>query len=119
SGYSGNEDWRDMPDPYHESQLEELEHQVALLDFNDEQNLIADQILGSLDEDGYFRREIEAVVDNIAFNNGILTNKEEVEYVRQAIQRLDPPGIDSKDLRDCLLLQLEMMPEEAEGRQHA
>lgn len=119
TGYSGNEDWRDLPDPYHESQLEELEQQVSLLDFNEEQKLIADQILGSLDEDGYFRREIEAVVDNIAFNHGTLTDKEEVEKVRKAIQKLDPPGIASRDLKDCLLIQLEMMPEGTEGRENA
>src|SRR5699024_12009368 len=47
SGYSGNEDWRDLPDPYHESLLEELEQQVSLLDFDEDQKLIATQILGS------------------------------------------------------------------------
>lgn len=120
SGGSGNgETWRDLPNPYHESLLEELEQQVSLLNFDEEQKLIADQILGSLDQDGYFRREIEAVVDNIAFNHGTLTNKEEVEKVRKQIQRLDPPGIASRDLRDCLLVQLEMMDEDAEGRNDA
>lgn len=119
SGYGGNEDWRDLPDPYHESFLEKLEQQVGLLDLNEEQQLIADQILGSLDHDGYFRREIEAVVDNIAFNEGTLTSKEEVEKIRKKIQRLDPPGIASRDLRDCLLVQLKMMDENIEGRNDA
>ncbi|MGD8426185.1 MAG: RNA polymerase factor sigma-54 [Balneolaceae bacterium] len=120
SGSSGNgsETWRDLPNPYHESLLEELEQQVALLDFDENQKLIAAQILGSLDQDGYFRREHEAVVDNIAFNYGVLTSKEEVEQVRKEIQRLDPPGIASKDLRDCLLVQLELMNDE-EGRENA
>lgn len=119
SGYSGNQEWRDLPDPYHESFLEELEQQVGLLDLNEEQKLVADQILGSLDQDGYFRREIEAVVDNIAFNKGVLTNKEEVENVRKKIQKLDPPGIASRDLRDCLLIQLELMDPKAQGRDNA
>src|SRR5699024_39295 len=119
SGYSGNEDWRDLPDPYHESFLEELEQQVSLLDLDKEQKLIAAQILGSLDQDGYFRREVEAVVDNIAFNKSILTNADEVERVRKQIQRLDPPGIASKDLRDCLLIQLELMDKQAAGRSNA
>ncbi len=121
SNYSGggDETWRDLPNPYHESLLEELEQQVSLLNFNEEQKLIAVQILGSLDQDGYFRREIEAVVDNIAFNHGVLTNKEEVEKVRKEIQQLDPPGIASRDLRDCLLVQLEMMDDEPEGREVA
>lgn len=119
SGYAGNEEWRDLPDPYHESFLEELEQQVGLLDLNEKEKLIADQILGSLDQDGYFRREIEAVVDNIAFNEGVLTDSEEVEQVRKKIQQLDPPGIASRDLRDCLLTQLELMETEAEGRASA
>ena len=106
SAYSGEDEWRDIPNPYHESLLEELETQVALLDFSDEEMLISDQILGSLDEDGYFRRESEAVVDNIAFNHGILVKKEQVESVRKRIQHLDPLGIASKNLQDCLLCQV-------------
>jgi len=100
------EEWKELPNPYHASFLENLEEQVALLDLSDEEQLIADQILGSLDEDGYFRREIEAVVDNIAFNHGILTDAEQVEDIRKRIQQLEPTGIASRDLRDCLLVQL-------------
>ncbi|MDR9417521.1 RNA polymerase factor sigma-54 [Gracilimonas sp.] len=100
------EEWKELPNPYHASFLEQLEEQVALLDLSDEEQLIADQILGSLDEDGYFRRELEAVVDNIAFNQGILVDEEKVEEVRKKIQQLDPIGIASRDLQDCLLIQL-------------
>lgn len=110
SGSSGqsaaNDDWKDLPNPYHESLLEELEQQVSLLDFDEEEMLIADQILGSLDEDGYFRREVDAVVDNIAFNQGILVKASQVEKVRKQIQELEPVGIASRDLRDCLLCQV-------------
>ncbi len=119
SSGGGDQSWRDLPNPYHESLLEELEQQVALLDLDEEQKLIADQILGSLDEDGYFRREPEAVVDNIAFNEGVLTTQEDVEKVRKKIQRLDPPGIASRDLRDCLLIQLEMSESDSESREVA
>lgn len=101
------EEWKELPDPYHASFLEELEEQVSLLDLTDEEALVADQILGSLDEDGYFRRELEAVVDNIAFNHGILIDQETVENVRKRIQQLDPIGIASTDLQDCILVQLE------------
>lgn len=119
SGSSGNEEWRDLPNPYHESLLEELEQQVGLLNLDEKEQLIAEQILGSLDEDGYFRRETEAVVDNIAFNEGVLTTKEKVEEVRKQIQRLDPPGIASTDLQDCLKIQLELMNNGATGREYA
>ncbi|PKD42903.1 RNA polymerase factor sigma-54 [Rhodohalobacter barkolensis] len=120
SGFSGSsggdEDWRDLPNPYHQTLLEELEHQVSLLDLDDEEMLIADQILGSLDKDGYFRREIEAVIDNIAFNQGTLVSAAQVEKVRKMIQRLDPVGIASRDLRDCLLVQLKTSDIESEIR---
>ncbi len=115
----GSEDWRDLPDPYHETFLEELENQVALLDLSNEEKLIADQIIGSLDGDGYFRRETVAVVDNIAFNKGIQISEEKAEEVRKRIQRLDPPGIASKDLRECLLVQLKQMDPNASGRDTA
>ena len=119
NGSSANQEWRDLPNPYHETLLEELEQQVSLLNFDEKEKLIAVQILGSLEEDGYFRREIEAVVDNIAFNKGVLTTTETAEKVRKKIQRLDPPGIASKDLRDCLQVQLEMMGNNSEARNHA
>lgn len=106
TGGGADEEWKDLPDPYHESLLEELEKQVSLLDLSDDEQLIADQILGSLDEDGYFRRETEAVVDNIAFNHGVLVNADDIEKVRKEIQQLDPIGIASRDLRDCLSCQL-------------
>ncbi len=118
-GGSGNDDWRDLPNPYHESLFEDLEHQVSLLDLDDEEKLIAAQILGSLDEDGYFRREPEAVVDNIAFNHGILTSENQVEKVRRQIQKLEPVGIASSDLRDCLLVQLETMSNHSPERELA
>lgn len=111
---SYNEEWKDLPDPYHESLLEELEQQVSLLDFSDEELLIADQILGSLDEDGYFRRDLDAIVDNIAFNHGILVDTGLVNSVRKQIQQLDPVGIASTDLRDCLLCQVKHADSETE-----
>ena len=117
--YSGEEDWKDLPNPYHESLLEELEQQVALLDLDDDEKLIADQILGSLDEDGYFRREPEAVVDNIAFNHGRLVEKKQVEHVRKQIQKLEPIGIASRDLRDCLHCQVKYTDGDSAIRQIA
>lgn len=116
---SGDDDWRDLPNPYHQSLLEELESQVALMDLDEEEMLIADQILGSLDKDGYFRRETEAVVDNIAFNHGTLVSADQVEQVRKRIQRLDPVGIASRDLRDCLLVQLRSSGNDSEIKNKA
>ena len=81
------EEWRELPNKYEVTLLEKLEDQVSLLDLNDEEELIADQILGSLDEDGYFRRELIAVADNITFNHGVFIEEDDVEYVRKKIGR--------------------------------
>lgn len=113
------EEWRDIPDPYNATLLENLESQVSLLDLTDEEQLIADQILGSLDEDGYFRRELEAVADNIAFNHSVYVEAEDVDRVRKQIQLLDPIGIASVSLQDCLLIQLEQTSNELDGRELA
>lgn len=118
-GGSADEDWKDLPNPYHESLLEDLENQVGLLDLNEDEQLIADQILGSLDEDGYFRRDVDAVVDNIAFNHGRLIKAEQVESVRKQIQKLEPVGIASKNLQDCLLSQVKNSTDHSPVREKA
>ncbi len=107
--YDRNGEFSELPSPYYESILENLESQVNLLDLTDEEHLIAEQILGSLDEDGYFRRDPDAVADNIAFNHGIMITTELVDQVRKKIQRLDPIGIASLNLRECLLVQLDVL----------
>lgn len=124
SGASSNwnpdyDDWRDLPAPYEESQLEKLENQVMMLDLSEKQRLIADQILGSIDDDGYFRRDLAAVADGIAFQTGIPVKKQEAEEVLHIIQRLDPPGIASRNLRECLIIQLEVQKSDSYGRKLA
>jgi RNA polymerase sigma-54 factor len=109
-------DWEDIPKPYQKNLIEELEEQVSLLGLTETEYLIAEQILGSLSEDGYFRRDVDAIIDNIAFNHDAYVSEEEVERIRKKIQRLDPIGIASVDLRDCLLIQLEMLPDTVKYR---
>lgn len=67
---------------------------------------IAAFIIGSLDEDGYLRRDVESVVDDLAFRAGIDASSEEVLKMLKLVQDLDPPGVGARDLRECLLLQL-------------
>jgi RNA polymerase sigma-54 factor len=107
----GSDDWTDLPRPYHQNLTEQLEQQVALLPLNEKEKLIADEIIGSIDEDGYFRREIASVVDGITFHKGIRITAAEVERVLKRIQQLDPPGIGARDLRECLLVQLGQLDE--------
>lgn len=86
---------------------EKLTDQLHLLDLDDQQFLIADTIIGNLDESGYLNREIEAIVDDLAFSANVMVTEEEVEEVLKMVQELDPAGIGARDLRECLILQIE------------
>lgn len=110
------EDWVEIPKPYYENLLEDLERQVSLLDFNEKEVLIAEQIIGSIDEDGYLRRDLNAIVDSIIFSTGEYVQMFEAEDVLRRVQRLDPPGIAARTLQECLQIQLEQMPSGTVGR---
>lgn len=84
-----------------------LEQQLGLKDISEREYTIGMYLIGSLDEDGYVRRELELIVDDLAFNYNIATNLEEVEKVLKVIQSFDPPGVGARTLQECLLLQLE------------
>ncbi|WP_234651328.1 RNA polymerase factor sigma-54 [Dyadobacter sp. CY356] len=85
---------------------DDLKQQVHFLRLDERQQLVADFILDSLDEDGFLRRESEVIADDISFANSMFIDTEEVEMMLRVIQQLDPPGIAAKDLRECLLIQL-------------
>lgn len=81
--------------------------QLGMLTLTDHQRRIAEQIIGNLDDDGYLRREIAAIVDDLAFRQNIETSEEEIAELVLQIQQFDPPGIAARNLQECLLLQLE------------
>jgi RNA polymerase sigma-54 factor len=81
--------------------------QLGLLNLDEHQQKIAEQIVGNLDDDGYLRRDIASIVDDLAFRQNIDTNEEEVGRIILQIQQFDPPGICARNLQECLLLQLE------------
>lgn len=72
---------------------------------------IANHIVGNLDDSGYLTRQLEAMVDELAFLQNIETNIKELEGVLSIIQELDPPGVGARTLRECLLIQLRRKPE--------
>lgn len=86
---------------------EHLQEQLLMLKLDDQQKKIAEQIIGSIDDDGYLRRETAAIVDDLAFRQNIESNEHEVETVIQLIQQFDPPGVAARNLQECLLLQLQ------------
>ncbi len=85
-----------------------LLEQIRLSNIDDEDLKIAEYIIGNLDTDGYLRREIKSIVDDLAFSQGIYTTIEKVtDVLENYVQKLDPPGVGARDLRECLLLQIE------------
>jgi RNA polymerase sigma-54 factor len=84
-----------------------LMEQIRTSRLSEEDRQIAEFIIGNIDDDGYIRRDLPAVVDDLAFTQNIMTTEEQLEKVLHKVQQLDPPGVGARDLRECLLLQLE------------
>ena len=114
-----DEERRELPIPTRASVSEYVLEQLAFLGLNDGDQLIADQIIGSVDEDGYLRRSLDSIVDDVMFNHGLNVNEHDVERVLKQVQRLDPVGFAARDLQECLLVQLEMLPPRTPGREAA
>lgn len=85
-----------------------LLEQIRLSNIEGEDLKIAEYIIGNLDNDGYLRREIKQLVDDLAFSQGIYTTQENVvDVLENYVQKLDPPGVGARNLQECLLLQIE------------
>lgn len=94
-----------------ESFTQSLMEQLGYRNLDEHQNAVASFIIGSLDDDGYLRRDIESLVDDIAFRAGIETSSEEILDLLKIIQEFEPTGVGARDLRECLLLQAENLPD--------
>ncbi|PWT94995.1 MAG: RNA polymerase sigma-54 factor [Bacteroidetes bacterium] len=89
-----------------------LLEQLSMLNLNEKEKKIAEQIVGSIDDDGYLRRELSAIADDLAFRQNVTASEEEIEKLILQIQKFEPPGICARSLQECLLLQLERKREE-------
>jgi RNA polymerase sigma-54 factor len=110
--YGEQEEKTTMPYKTETSFYEILDAQLGMLKLDDREFKIAEQIIGSIDEDGYLRRETAAIVDDLAFRQNIETNDEEIENLIKRIQQFDPPGVGARTLQECLLIQLLRQKEE-------
>ena len=89
---------------------EYLVEQLGYRNLSERDMRLATYLVGSIDEDGYLRRDLESIADDIAFTVGIETSAEELERLLGVIHEREPAGIGARDLRECLLLQLEQQP---------
>lgn len=86
---------------------EHLESQFNLRDLTDRQKILGEYIIGNIDEDGYLRRELINIVDDLAFLQNIESTESELEDILEIIQDLEPAGVGARTLRECLMLQIE------------
>ena len=116
--YSDDED-KSLPVAVENTFHESLERQLGLLNIEEVDIVIAKQIIGSIDEDGYLRREPNAIVDDVLFSYNVDTSERKVLELIDVIQRFDPPGICARSLQECLELQLrDKMEKDPEAQKH-
>lgn len=102
-----DEDDKEMPISVGFTLHEQLIAQLGFLRFSDRDRLLAEQLIGSIDTDGYIRRDLEAIANDMAFSSGIETDIDELEDILFKVQNFEPAGIGARSLQECLLLQLE------------
>lgn len=104
--HDDDDDKKELPIAVSNTFFENLQAQLDLVPLADKEYMIAQQIIGSLDDDGYLRRSIPSLVDDLAFSQNVIAEDEEAEEMLKVIQAFDPPGIGARDLQECLLIQL-------------
>lgn len=106
SSYSKENQRDNIPHSEAESFQDYLLNQLYLKHLSEEEVKIGEYLIGNIDEDGYMRRELSAISDDLAFQYGLEVGVEEIEKVLRIIWEMDPPGIGAATLQECLLLQL-------------
>jgi RNA polymerase sigma-54 factor len=103
---SKDDEERVIPLSGEQSFQEKLSEQLHLSDLNETEFIIADILIGNLDESGYLNRDLEALVDDLAFSMNVITSEQEVKSILGLIQTFDPAGVGARSLQECLLLQI-------------
>ena len=104
--YPEMDDKQTIPIKLENSFFDLVLNQLGMLELDERRFKIAEQIVGSLDDDGYLRRELSSISDDLAFRQNVMTDETEIESIIKEIQGFDPPGIAARDLQECLILQL-------------
>ena len=97
---------RDIPLGSGATFRELLSDQLGLLDVTDETRALAEHLIGHLDDDGYLRRDLDSIVNDLAFTQGVEVPRDLLEEALEVVQTLDPAGVGARDLRECLALQV-------------
>ena len=92
-----------------ESFTQSLQEQLGYRNLTEHQYMVGSFIIGSLDDDGYLRRSVDSIVDDMSFRANVETSEEEVLQMLKVIQEFEPAGVGARDLRECLLIQIRLM----------
>jgi RNA polymerase sigma-54 factor len=112
NNYSADDEDRITPYAAGMTFTQHLINQLNTFRLNEQEYLIAEFLVGSINENGYIRREISDIVDDLAFTQGVYTTNEEVLKVLNIVHTLEPTGVGARNLQECLLLQLKQKPKE-------
>ncbi len=114
NNYSSNDDDKIIPVSGGISFHQNLKSQAQNLMIKTEEIPIADFLIGSIDESGYIRRDLDEIVDDLAFSQNIFVTSDQVKNILKKVQSLDPPGVGARDLKECLILQLKRKTSKSE-----
>ncbi len=107
-GYNKDEEDKTIPVAVASTFHDHLNNQLGMLTLSDHERKVAEQLVGSIDDEGYLRRELEAIIDDLAFTQNVSTTVEELERMLMVVQKFEPAGIGARDLKECLLIQLDV-----------
>jgi len=103
--YSPDDKHVDIPFSVGTTFHEYLYEQLGLAYLDERQKILAEYIIGNIDEDGYLRRDLLSISDDLAFTQNMEVEVHELEVILETVHDFDPPGVGARDLRECLLLQ--------------
>ncbi|SFS46744.1 RNA polymerase factor sigma-54 [Lutibacter maritimus] len=106
NNYSADDEEKDIPFASGTSFTQHLKNQMSTYRLTENEEIITDFLIGSIDESGYLRRDLIDVMDDLAFTQNIYTTIEELEQLIKLVQDLDPAGVGARDLKECLIIQL-------------
>ena len=106
NNYSKDDKYIDIPFSVGTTFHEFLYEQLGVIELSEEKRLLAEYVIGNIDDDGYLRRDLLAICDDLAFNMNMEVSEDDLHDILMIIQEFDPPGVGARDLRECLLIQL-------------
>lgn len=106
SNYSDSDDKISIPIPVIDTFQDFLDQQLGMVILDEADYEIAQQLIGSIDEDGYLRRPLDAIIDDLAFTQNIETTTEKLESLLGIVQTFEPTGLGARSLQECLLIQI-------------